>query len=355
MSHYCFSSADSATTIRTDYSSIIDYLDEKTVADWLERANQNLKGLTVWCTDINFVQFAQFWITDFGVYKRFEILELEHSILLDELTLAVQNGLELQKVQQKDIVGLLGALLREYPGKLTSPSGVYLFLDYLDTFTSERTVEYRQILADVKLSTQNKQHVQLILASRSFMLINVWMAIITFYRQLNSQPETSTDFHLTKHRDKHVINSSRMIEAINLGLVEVVHYFLYSGNISAGFVDSHQKSLLHVAVAANKPKVVEYLLKKVRLLIQASSFCFVVYPYYTRLSVSIEKRYSILIAIVLAFLVLHANSTSFCKSVSDCCNPSFKVVIAISRYSIFSTYNYLYTWLCCAWFKAANF
>lgn len=266
-----FSSGDSAapttpSLIRTDYSSIIDYLDQKTVADWLERANQNLKDLTLWCTDSNFVRFAQFWITEFGVQKRCEILKLEHSILLDELTLAVRKGLELQKVQQKDINGLLGALLREYPKRLTMPSGVYIFLDYLDTFTSERTVEYRQILADVKLSTANKQHVQLILASRSFMLINVWIAIVNFYRQVKGQLEDNTDFHLTKHRDKNVINYSRIVEAINLGLTEVVHYFLYSGKISAGFVDSHKKSLLHIALAANKPRVVEYLLRKASLL-----------------------------------------------------------------------------------------
>lgn len=248
--------------LRTDYSDIIEYLDEEVVAEWLQRSNQSLKDLTVWCTDNNFIRFAQFWITEFGVEKRCEILALEHSILLDEMTVAFQTGLRTGKVKQNDIKELLSALLREYPKKLTMPAGIYLFLDYLDIFTSERTTEYRTILSDVKLSTRNKEHVQLILASRSFMLINVWVAVIKFYQQIAEVPKVSSE-HLTGHRDKIDVHYSRLLESINLGYTEVVHYFLYSGKLSAGYVDCRQKTLLHIATAANQPRVVEYLLKKV--------------------------------------------------------------------------------------------
>ena len=232
------------------------------VAEWLARANKNLKELTLWCTDANFVKFAQFWITEFGVERRHEILSLEHSILLDELTLAFRRGLEEKKLQHKDIVEFLSAIFREYPGKLTMAAGVYLFLDYLDIFTSERTVEYRQILSDVKLSTTNKEHVQLILASRCFMLINVWVAIIDFYRQISSASPPMSDYEPTG-QDKLETYYCRLSLAINLGLVEVVHYLLFSGKCSAGFVDSQKKTILLTAVAANQSRVVEYLLKKV--------------------------------------------------------------------------------------------
>ena len=218
----------------------------------------------MWCTDTNFVGFAQFWITEFGMERRSEIVNLEVSILLDEMTLAFRAGQEKGKVRTKDIMDLLSALLREYPKKLTGSASVYLFLDYLDIFTSERAVEYRSILSDVKLSTRNKEHVQLILATRSFMLINVWVAVVNFYKQISeSKPVTSTE-HLTRHREKSEVNYNRLVEAINNGYTEVVHYFLYSGKISAGHVDSRQKTLLHIATAANQLKVVQYLLKKVR-------------------------------------------------------------------------------------------
>ena len=263
---YFCSSGDSINvsydSTRTDYSELITYIDEEVVADWLERSNQNLKDLTTWCTDANFVKFAQFWITEFGVERRCEILALEHSILFDELTVAFSSGIKQGKVQTQDMVELLSALLREYPKKLTTSAGVYLFLDYLDVFTSERATEYRNILSDVKLSTKNRAHIQLILASRSFMLINIWMAIVNFYKQIVDCKSSSSE-HLTSHKSKTEINYSRLIEAINLGLVEVVHYFLYSGKLSAGHVDSRQKTLLHIATAANQQKVVEYLLKKV--------------------------------------------------------------------------------------------
>lgn len=259
--------------VRTDYSSIIEYIDEEVVANWLERSNQSLKDLTTWCTDTNFVMFAQFWITEFGVKRRCEILALEHSILLDELTGAFRTSLGKSDVQSQDISDLLSALLREYPKKLTMATGVYLFLDYLDIFTSERALEYRTILSDVKISTKNKEHIQLILASRSFMLINVWVAIVAFYQQVTTSPQVCAD-HLTQHRDKSEINYSRLIEAINLGLTEVVHYFLYTGKLSAGYVDARQKTLLHIATAANQPRVVEYFLKKVCALLCRNFYFF---------------------------------------------------------------------------------
>jgi len=260
----CYSSSGdyNAQSIRTDYTDIMLYMNETVVAEWLERANNNLKEITLWCSDSNFVQFAQFWITEFGIERRCEILALEHSILLDEISLAFRDGLEQGKVSSKDLVDLLAALLREYPRKLTMSAGVYLFLDYLDTFTSERATEYRTILSDVKLSTRNRDHVQLVLASRCFMLINVWVAIINFYRQISGSPMPSAD-HLAGHREKSVVYYSRLIEAINQGHTEVVHYFLYSGKVSAGYVDPQHKTLLHIAAAASQPSVVEYLLRKV--------------------------------------------------------------------------------------------
>lgn len=247
----------------------MNYIDEEVVADWLERSNQSLKDLTIWCTDTNYVKFAQFWITEFRLEQRCEILALEHSILLDELTAAFSTSIQQGKVRTESIIDLLSALLREYPKKLTTSAGVYLFLDYLDVFTSERAIEYRVILSNVKFSTKNKTHIQLILASRSFMLINIWVAIVNFYKQVTECSSTSTD-HLSSHRSKSEINYTRLVEAINLGNTEVVHYFLFSGILSAGHVDSRQKTLLHIATAANQCKVVEYLLKKVNI---SSLYC----------------------------------------------------------------------------------
>lgn len=194
--------------------------------------------------------------------RRCEILALEHSILLDEMAVAFRVPIQNGHIQTRDIVDLSAALLREYPKKLTMSAGVYLFLDYLDIFTSERALEYRNILSDVKISTKDKQHIQLVLASRSFMLINVWVAIVDFYKQISGTQSMSTE-HLTSHKDKAEVNYDRIIEAINLGNTEVVHYFLYTGKVSAGHVTPTQKTFLHIATAANQHKVVEYLLKKV--------------------------------------------------------------------------------------------
>ena len=176
---------------RSNFDDIMVYMDASVVSDWLQQANQVVSELSQWCCDAeNFVNFAHFWLTDFPDIQRMEIFKLEFSILLDHLQLAFASGQESGKVKHRDLLHLLDAILREYPGKLFSSKGSHLFLDYLDILTSERHDPYKKLLSDVKCSTRIKQYAQLMLATRSFALVSMWSAIVNFYRSLLGKSNT---------------------------------------------------------------------------------------------------------------------------------------------------------------------
>ncbi len=58
-----------------------------------------------------------------------------------------------------------------------------MFLDYIDTLSSNRLDKYRVLLSDVKCRTVNKQYAQWLLSIRSFSLINLSWSIIKFYKK----------------------------------------------------------------------------------------------------------------------------------------------------------------------------
>ena len=168
-----------------NFDDILTYLDATQVSEFLLLANSHVADLATWCyTGENFVHFAHFWLSDFPDMQKQEIIHLEYSILLDQLQFAFASGRDSGKVKQRDIQRFLGAVFREYPSRLLSSKGAFLFLDYLDILSSERTEQYKKVLSNVKCSTRIKQHAQWTLAIRSFTLVSVWIAIVNFYRKL---------------------------------------------------------------------------------------------------------------------------------------------------------------------------
>lgn len=167
------------------FDDILTYLDANIVAEWLSRANDMVSDLSLWChTGENFVQFAHFYISDFPDMQRQEILQMEYGIFMDELGLAYAVGRESGKVKYSDLTYLASAVLREYPSKLLSSKGAFLFLDHLDVLSSERAEPYKKLLSDVKVSTGNKQYAQWLLGTRAFALGSLWFAVVGFYRKL---------------------------------------------------------------------------------------------------------------------------------------------------------------------------
>ena len=168
-----------------NFDEMLRYLDATVVGECLQTANESVQNLAHWIHHKdNYVQFAHFWLRDFSDVRKREILQLEHSIILDHLELSFASGKEAGKVNHRDLVDFLSAIFREYPARMLSSKGSHMFLDYLDILTSERTKSYKTLLSDVKCSTRNRQYAQLVLAARCFALVSVWNAVLNFYRTL---------------------------------------------------------------------------------------------------------------------------------------------------------------------------
>jgi hypothetical protein len=160
-------------------------MDATMVAEWLTRANTALEDMITYCQQgDHYVQFAHFWLSDFPEVQKQEIYQMEHEILVEEVGLAFACGKEARQVVRRDVTDLISALFREYPMRLFSTKGTYLFLDYLDILTSDKAERYKRLLSDVRCSTSNRQYAQWLLATRSFALVSMWSAVVNFYRNL---------------------------------------------------------------------------------------------------------------------------------------------------------------------------
>lgn len=259
------SRAMSTESGRGNFDAILTYMDATIVADWLTRANTSLEDLCTFCsTGDNYVQFAHFWLTDFQDVQKQEIYEMEHDILVEEVTLAFAVGKESRKVMKRDVLDLVAALFREYPSKLYSSKGPHLFLDYLDVITSVRSEGYKKLLSDVRCSTRNRQYAQWLLATRSFALVSMWSAVVNFYRNLLGRHGVPPGLPIPTHGSVgDGVAQRRLQQSIRLGFHDVVHYFVGSGRMDLTKVDMHGRSLLFSAIMHNQPQIVKYLATRV--------------------------------------------------------------------------------------------
>ncbi|XP_062619995.1 uncharacterized protein LOC134281575 [Saccostrea cucullata] len=249
----------------TNFDDMMCYIDATVVSSWLSRANDNVQKLCEFCQNSEkFVQFAHFWLSDFPDQQKNEIFELEYEIIVEEANFAFTVGKEQRKITNRDILGLITAVFREYPGILLSSKGPYLFLDYLDVLSSEKQTSYKRLLSDVKCSTRNKQYAQWILAMRSFTLLSVWTAIVNFYRNLKRDVSPTQDHSLLSSSSKESVHHQRVVQAIRLGLVDVLHYYITTALVNPHYKDSHNRTYIFTAVMYNQPSILHYLINRVK-------------------------------------------------------------------------------------------
>lgn len=175
----------SVSSTNGNFDEMLTYLDATVVSEWLQTSNRNVTDMATWCHGgENFVHFAHFWLSQVPDVQKHEFFKLEQSIILDSLSFCFAAGRNQGQIKHRDIVQFVSAIFREYPDKLLSQKGSFIFLDYMDILSSERQDAYKKLLADVKCSTRVKQHAQWVLALRAFTLVSVWLSGLNFYRKL---------------------------------------------------------------------------------------------------------------------------------------------------------------------------
>ncbi|GFN98418.1 caskin-1 [Plakobranchus ocellatus] len=249
---------------RVNFDDMLTYMDATIVAGWLTRANDAIQEVTAFCAKgDNFVQFAHFWLSSFPDLQKKDIFSMEYDFLIEELKLAFAVGRENRAVVRGDLTQLCSAVFKEYPTKVLGAKGPHIFLDYLDILSSDKHVEYKKLLSDVRCATTNRQYAQWLLAVRSFALVSVWFSVINFYRNLVGSGAKQGMPILGLCSSQESVPNRRMLQAIRLGYIDVIHYLLLNGHVSSTFSDSHRKTWVFMAVMHNQPAVLKYLLTKV--------------------------------------------------------------------------------------------
>lgn len=257
------SARNNKTRTRVNFDDMLTYMDATIVASWLTRANSAIEEVTIYCSKAdNFVQFAHFWLSSFPDIQKKDIFAMEYDFLIEELKLAFTVGREERKIVRGDLVDLCAAVFKEYPQKLLGGKAPHIFLDYLDILSSEKQAEYKKLLSDVRCATTNRQYAQWLLAVRSFALVTVWSSVINFYRNLTGRGETQGMPILSLSSSDQSVPNRRMLQAIRLGYIDVIHYLLLNGHVSSTYCDSHRKTWAFMAVMHNQPAVLKYLLTK---------------------------------------------------------------------------------------------
>ncbi|XP_072168065.1 uncharacterized protein [Diadema setosum] len=256
----------SGEAAQTNFDTILQFIAEDVVKEWLQRTTDMLNDLTSWCSDVDhFVDFAQFWLTEFPDNQRLEIYKLEIGIIADELMAAFGDAYKKGKVCPADLNKIMTAILKEYPTKLCSGQGPHVFLDILDTITSQKTQAYKQLLTAVRVSTRNRTHAQCLLALRAFALLSIWTSIVGFYRRVTGSISAGLagEKSAAKVGDSaDCVAQNRLFTAVKKGYVSVIYYFLRNGRVKPNVRDDHDRTLTFAAVLANQSNALHYLITK---------------------------------------------------------------------------------------------
>ncbi len=253
---------------KPNFDSILLYMDSTVVGDWLTKANSSIKQLTSWLHyRDNFIQFAHFWLSEMPRSQQRELIEMEFSILMEEINFAFGAGLEGKSVSHEDIGAFARAVFWEYPEKFHNSETKNFFLNILLCLCSGRKNNYRALLSDVQCSTSNKQFVQLILATRAFAIVNICSGVLEFFK-------TAFDRTTYKEAANNSLVSKSLVaiatefafQAVQKDLPDVLDYLLKNYSLQHNTLkDSGGKSLIFAAVLSGKENMLGHLLKVMKV------------------------------------------------------------------------------------------
>lgn len=249
---------------KPNFDSVLLYMDATVVSDWLTRANTSIQQLTSWLHfSDNFIQFAQFWLSEMPRSKQRELIEMEFTISMEEIKFAFGAGLDGGSVSSQDIDAFARSVFWEYPEKFHNSETKDFFLKILLCLCSGKKNTYRALLSDVQCSTSNKQYVQLILATRAFAVVNICSGVLEFYKQAfnrSSYKDLKENFLVSKTLT--TIATEFAFQAVRKNLPDVLGYLLQNYGLQHNTLkDSSGKSLVFVSVLSSKENILSYLLK----------------------------------------------------------------------------------------------
>ena len=253
-----------SNNIKLDIDCLFQYLDATIISGWIESCNDTLNDINIFIVQDNFVEFANFFLNSLSHDQYCKLLELEFSIIIDQLCYLFHAGLHDGRISSKDLLSLADIVMKEYPKALqTKSKGPKLLLDIIIIFCSEKDDTYRNLLKNIKYSTKNKQIVQWLLAIRAFGLIGFVSGILKFYKNILSlqerlvpkEPGSSSHIGLS-------CTELWCLQAVQRNYCEVVQYLFYHQHIEIkNILDVKERNLLSVAASEGYSEMIKFLMK----------------------------------------------------------------------------------------------
>lgn len=246
--------------------NLFPYLDTTIVNGWLEELNNKLDYINKFMKKSNnFLEFANFFLVDLPSEKYKELLDLEFSIILDQLKYAFHAGFSEDAISPKDLYTLATSVIKEYPKKLKKEKkGPELLLNITLIFCSEKDETYRKLLRNVNCFTDNKLYIQWLLAIRAFGLIGFITGIFKFFENIQQLQEIfNNKIEESDSVDKDILSLDKLaILCIKKDYMRVLRFFCNHGHVSLERVrDRKSRNLLFVAVAEGNTEAINYLVK----------------------------------------------------------------------------------------------
>ena len=247
--------------IEDNFDDILKFVDGTIVNSWLEELNTNLKDLILFFkTNDNFVEFSEFFLNKLPTNQLNKLLDLEFSIIVDQLKYAFHAGFEGGYLKESNIFVLAQAVVKEYPKKLKGSKGCEVLLDIILVFCNGKNDNYRSLLRKVVCKVKSKQHIHWLLAFRAFSLINLANGVITFFKKV--QLVCDSAFVKNNICTSNYPVKDWMIQAVKKGYRNVCLFFLsrhkeYSYN---SMYDDKSRNLLFIAIAERNKEMAEFLL-----------------------------------------------------------------------------------------------
>ena len=245
--------------LNTCFEEIVPFVDAESLKDLLLRSNEIVSELSQWWqSPDNACKCIHFWLKEVQEGKRLELLNLEYSVVRDEVQSAFTISLTTGEVKIKDVYSLLRVALHEYPTVLCSLKGKKYALDMMHVVTSGRSQTFRNLLTDVNYKTKNKIVIETLLGIRSFGLVSLLKAIVKFFCEVTGK---AYPIPSPKSQPGAV---SLLQHAVSNGYISVVRYCWERNREQFSELDGQGRSVIFLAVLHNQQEILKYLSDKVQ-------------------------------------------------------------------------------------------
>ena len=244
---------------------VVARIDKEYLKELLAQSSSNVAALSLWWADpVKACKFMHFWLREIDERKRLELLQMEYSIVREEVQALFAVPLATGDVKVTQTHGLLHAVLHEYPSAFCGANGRKVVIDVICLLASEKRDEFKKLLTDVHLSSRSKPAIESFLSLRSFGLVSMMHSVICFFCKTAHLDLPRGDVAAVDESDSS--RCSLVHCAVSSGFTNVLQYLWQKDRHSFAVVDDHGRSLVFLAVQQRQLDALKLLLEKVCIL-----------------------------------------------------------------------------------------